>query len=91
MLIISKIDSGKNAVKLILEGRITGPWVEELQKSCDEDEARSCTLTLDLSGVSFVDAVGVELLCRLKSKGVLVTGCSPFVDAQLSSAKPSGV
>ncbi len=66
-----------------MEGRIVGPWVKELQSVCDAALREESSLTLDLSGVSFVDRQGVVLLRSLIQKGVLLLGSTPFLDEQL--------
>jgi hypothetical protein len=39
----------------------------------------TCNKNLDLSGLSFVDRAGVELLQQLLRQGVRIHSCSPFV------------
>ena len=64
---------------LHLEGQLTGPWVEELSRSCDDALRESKQLTLDLSAVSFVGRDGIALLRKLRGRNVAVTNCSLFV------------
>ena len=47
-----------------LQGKLAGPWVQECRKAWGElSSALGCkTLSLDLRGLSFVDASGVDLL-----------------------------
>jgi hypothetical protein len=47
-----------------LEGKIAGPWVEELHRTCHSlvPSPASEQLELDLRGVAFVDAKGRHLL-----------------------------
>lgn len=72
-----------NGQRLRLEGRITGAWVHELQDHCERCLDDGGGLTLDLSGVSFVEGRGVELLRRLQHRNVAITGGSGFVTALL--------
>jgi anti-anti-sigma regulatory factor len=65
------------------EGQVVGPWVEELRRSSEQLLIAGTRLVIDLNGVSFVDRDGVQLLRSLKSRGVTVVNCSPFVTAQL--------
>ena len=83
MLRITTVESFNHAVILRLEGRIVGPWVEELQKSCEEVMARKMPLTVHLAGVEFIDARGVALVSSLRSQGVAFVDGSPFVAEQL--------
>ena len=84
MLRITVVESSSKAVRLRVEGRVAGRWVEELRTSCDLhglcDEVR---LTLDLSEVAHVDAAGIDLLKELKSRCVTLLSPSPFVAEQL--------
>ncbi len=83
MLRISPVESPDGALILRLEGRVIGPWVEELRRSCEEVLATGGRLGLDLSNVSFVDRNGVELLRSLKNRDMALLTCSPFVHEQL--------
>jgi anti-anti-sigma regulatory factor len=82
-IVIDERTSGTPTLEL--EGRVIGPWVEELRRSCDEVLATSAKLTLDFSDVSFVDRDGVELLRSLRNKDVALLNCSPFVAEQLKT------
>lgn len=83
MLKISKVESVNHAVVLRLEGRIVGPWVTELQKSCEEALAEGRSLNLHLADVEFMDTSAVALLSRLRSSGVALLESTPFVSEQL--------
>ena len=71
-----------NGAVLRLEGQIIGPWVDELQRTCNRLRTVS-PIALDLSHVSFVERRGVELLRSLGTRGVPLLHCSPFVAEQL--------
>jgi anti-anti-sigma factor len=75
------------ATCLRLEGRVTGPWVEELRRVCTKTlgNNRHSTehLVIDLAGVSFLDAAGIALFHELAARRVLFTNCSSFVAEQL--------
>jgi anti-anti-sigma regulatory factor len=76
----------RNGVTLRLEGRVIGPWVEELRRSCDDVLITGARLTLDLSDVSFVDRDGVELFRNLRSRRhVRLSNRSRFVAEQLKA------
>lgn len=66
-----------------LEGRIGGPWIIELQGLCEVALREGSALTLDLSGVSFVERQGVLLLRSLMERHVALIGSTPFVTEQL--------
>jgi len=77
------IEQAKTAAALKVEGRLIGPWVNELRESCAGVLDRDGRLTLDLAGVSFMDSDGVALVQDLMRRRVQVTNCSPFVTEQL--------
>ena len=85
MLKISKAEPINHAVVLRLEGRIVGPWVEELQRSCEQVLAGDRPLKLQLADVEFMDAQAVALLLGLRSRGVALLECPPFVTEQLKT------
>jgi ABC-type transporter Mla MlaB component len=68
---------------LRLEGHLVGPWLGQLQLSCEQVLGEGKQLTLDLTAVSFADRDGVALLRELKVRGVAITNCSPFIAHQL--------
>ena len=83
MLKISKVEPVNHTVVLRIEGRVVGPWVTELQKSCDEGLAEGRSLNLHLADVEFLDRQGIALLLRLRSRGVVLLECPPFAAEQL--------
>ncbi len=87
MLRISHLGVVNETVTLRLEGRIVGPWVEELQRSCDEVLAAGLRLNLHLAEVQFMDAEGVDLLARLRSRGAELLECPAFAFEQLKSRR----
>ncbi len=64
---------------LRLEGRLSGPWVEELRRACEPVLARGDPLILDLAEVSFLDEAAVALLRRLRARRVALLRPSLFV------------
>lgn len=83
MLKISIISDSDKAIQLQLEGKLVGPWVEELQRLSDEALSHQKAVSLDLERVSFVDSRGVTLLRDLARKQVSRVNCSQFVTQQL--------
>lgn len=73
------------AMELVLEGRLAGPWVAELQTAVSAADPSG--LHLDLSGVRFVDAEGLTLLLRLRDQGVVLHAVSPFVHELLNPSQ----
>ena len=68
---------------LRLEGRIAGPWVDELRRVTDGWRERGYRVSLDLAGVSYADRPGVSLLRDLQVRDVGLEAASPFVAALL--------
>lgn len=68
---------------LCLEGRVIGPWVEELKQSCEGVLVTGTRLALDLADVLFVGREGLELFRTLMRSDVKLLNCSPFVSEQL--------
>jgi ABC-type transporter Mla MlaB component len=64
---------------LRLEGKLVGPWVTELARSCNELPCSPDCLRLDLSAVTFVDGPGVVLLRDLIGRGATLAACSGLV------------
>jgi ABC-type transporter Mla MlaB component len=83
MLKISCVAAPPGVVTLRLAGRVRGPWVEELRRSCERLLATGRTLRLDLTEVSFIDLDGIALCHRLQERNVAFLHCSPFVAEQL--------
>jgi hypothetical protein len=62
---------------LTLEGRLGGPWVEELRRVAGAGDGQR--LALDLTGLTFVDGPGERLLRELLAQRAELRGRSPFV------------
>jgi ABC-type transporter Mla MlaB component len=83
MLKISPLQVAGHTVTLRLEGRVVGPWVVELQSSCEEVLSEGRSLKLHLGGVEYLDGQGVALLSGLRSRGVSLLECPLFAAEQL--------
>ena len=83
MLKISIVESSAAAETLRLEGHLSGPWVNELRRSCDQVLSKGKRLTLDLAAVSFIGRDGIGFLQGIKRSGVIFKTCSPFAALQL--------
>ena len=58
-----------SATRLVLEGKLSGPCVDELDKCWQESSSREAALLVDLTNISFVDEHGKQLLARMHKKG----------------------
>jgi ABC-type transporter Mla MlaB component len=86
VLKISIISDSDQAIELQLEGKLVGPWVEELRKLSEEALSLQKNVSLDLERVWFVDSRGVTLLRDLAKRQVSELNCSQFVSQQLKEA-----
>lgn len=82
MLRISTNHDSEN-LTLVLEGRLVGPWVNELRKEAKLALARAKPVTLDLEKLWFTDSGGVALLRELMACHVALIHCSTFISQQL--------
>lgn len=75
------VEKSDRDLSLILEGRLVGPWVEELQRVCGDlgPPANYRQWTVDLCGVTAMDASGQELLDRLLQRGATLR-CSDVMN-----------
>jgi len=75
MLRITIADIGQS-ITLKLEGKLSGPWVEELEHCWNSTVAThpNRCLALDLTGLLFVDAQGKKLLNLLHARGTKLEG-----------------
>jgi hypothetical protein len=79
MLRISPEEVGGDARRYRIEGRLSGPYVAELGRVLEPSVAGARRVSLDLRGLTFLDAEGASLLRRLVARRVQVHGCSGFV------------
>lgn len=67
-----------DSMRLMLEGRLAGPWVNELERVWrDSKESITGSLVVDLTGVTFIEQEGKGLLSRMWRDGaeLLAVGC----------------
>ena len=78
MLRITFADRG-DATTVALEGRLAGPWVDELTRSWAEltSARRAAAISVDLDSVTFIDDSGRALLQRMHDEGaaLVASGC----------------
>ena len=88
MLRITEIAQNDSGRTFTLEGKLLGPWVDELRNVCTQPLERLEQVGLDLAAVTFVNAAGAELLRELIRKGIIITRCSAFVAELLHAEEP---
>ena len=83
MLKISIISESETAIQFRLEGKLVGPWVDELRTLADEVLSQRKQVSLDLERVWFMDFRGATLLRNLAHRQVTQLNCSQFICEQL--------
>ena len=76
MLRISFITAGKVVLKL--EGRLVGPWVEELRNTVWRTDGWREPLEIDVADLTFADDEGENVLRWLHRLGARFHGRGPF-------------
>ena len=79
MLRITTINEDTPTVTLKVEGRICFDLLMTLKSECERWLELDRTIELDFSGVTFVDAQGVELVRNLLSNRVRLTSCPALI------------
>jgi hypothetical protein len=87
------VEEEQGALWLIVEGRLVGPWVDELQRVCNEQKApgKGVRMTVDLCGLTAMDTRGQGLLDWLLQRGATLC-CSDVMNQYLveQMARPAG-
>jgi anti-anti-sigma regulatory factor len=72
-----------SAIRLVVSGRLVGPWITELARAFELQADRGAALVVDISDVSFVSSDGVAMLRGLLRRGASVHGCPTYLEPQL--------
>jgi outer membrane protein TolC/ABC-type transporter Mla MlaB component len=85
------IQKHQSNTTLVLEGKLAGAWVPEVQNCWQGERASAQQLCVDLNGVTFIDADGKALLGRLYREGTTLeaNGCLTRAIVAEVSGKPS--
>ena len=91
MLRIERVQNEAGATTVRATGRLSGPWIAELERSltslgADAQRAKAArgVVILDLTDVSFVDRDGIEYLRLLRRLALVDLRCSAFVAEQIN-------
>lgn len=85
MLMISKIKHDEENITLKLDGKIEGMYLHELEEVCKcHLTGKKKTITLDFSGVTFIDDGCLEALSKLIDGRLKIVKCSPFIRTLLN-------
>jgi ABC-type transporter Mla MlaB component len=85
MLRISEIELNGDGATLRLEGRLVGTLAAELETACEKHLSEGHQLMLDLADLAFADRAAIALLQQLRSRGVTLANCSPFLNEELKA------
>ena len=84
------IQDNERQTSFELEGRLAGPWVEELT-TCWKNFAGDRQLGVNLKAVTFIDEAGRRLLTEMYRQGIVIegTGCmtASIVEAIIREGK----
>jgi hypothetical protein len=73
----------------ILQGRLVGPWVDELRTSWKKAHVEDCgrTCVVDLGDVTFIDKAGERLLRAISKKGAQLVASGVYTKYVLEKVK----
>lgn len=86
MLRLTRIAGTHRSQTFKLEGKLLGPWVDEVSRACAAGAGPSSQINLDLSALIFVDTAGERLLRDLIARGIEVVACSSYVRELLQAS-----
>jgi len=89
LLRITRVENGPTGLMLKVEGKIMSEWVRVLHDECQKGSARSTNVVLDLSGVSYADREGVEMLRAVLGPHVRIAAAPLFLTALLHQGEKS--
>ena len=82
-------------MQLILEGRLSGPWLTELEQAWQRvKQSGKNSIVIDLTGVTFIEVGGRKLLRRLWREGadLIAAGCcNRSIVEGIKGSSPSGL
>lgn len=79
MLKISIVDS-RTLRRLVLEGKLVGPWADELRPACERAKAElgGRELVVEVKNLIVISQAGENILLELMQEGVKVRGFGVF-------------
>jgi ABC-type transporter Mla MlaB component len=83
VLKISIVGDSDEAIEFHLEGKLVGPWVDEVRRLGEQALSHKKLVTLDLKNVLFVDSRGAALLRDFSRRQVSQLNCSQFLLQQM--------
>ena len=87
------INEAPTEERWILQGRLVGPWVDELRSSWKKTRGvhgrRTCIV--DLNDVSFIDKGGEKLLRKMSAQGAKLVADGMYIKHVLEQLKTNGM
>ena len=90
MLRVTEIEEPQHKLRLKLEGRLVGQWVELLAEICATRKKQDQSITLDLGDLEYASKEGIALLAELRSQSVAWVSCPPSMLDLLSASHQGG-
>ena len=80
------IHEDQPVTSFVLEGKLVGPWVKELERNWEIVSARNPEkpMVLNLADVTFIDLEGRALLRRMRRKCVKLLSHGVLIDALIA-------
>jgi Anti-anti-sigma regulatory factor (antagonist of anti-sigma factor) len=77
------IHTEAKVTSFVIEGKLVGPWVEELEKCWKSALAAdpSRTMLVNLAAVTFIDSAGRALLSRMRRQGARLLSTGVLINA----------
>ena len=74
-----------NATRFVLEGKLVGPWVKELERCwraaiSTGSRGSALPILVDLTEVSFIDDGGKQLVAQMRQSGAKLSGVGLIAD-----------
>lgn len=89
------IDHDAQPLRLVLEGRLAGAWINEAQQAWRASpKSEGVPLVVDLTGVTYVDAEGKALLTALWREGAVLQAagcCTKFIVEEITRSSRGAV
>jgi hypothetical protein len=68
-----------DSTTLRVEGALTSDCLADFHRACAPALERPVRLSLDVSGVTFLDEAAIQALRLIRRSGARITGSSPFI------------
>ena len=80
VLRITEVSRRSSLVTLKLEGQIASDWVEELENECLRSLQHQRNVSLDFTGVTFIDSSGINMLGRIATDNLKIINCPALIE-----------